>query len=118
MTDANPIHDRTADEPTDVALAIALENATDPRVREHIRRAQQRRVILEDDRVDVDVDQEELEIATDGGPITCDRCGELVDPANHRIHMRPDGVTEDVCLACQTRVPHERLYTPSGEGGN
>lgn len=50
-------------------------------------------------------------------PIECDNCHNDIDPDEHRIRIKPDGNHDDLCLECQTKVPHEELYRPATDGG-
>lgn len=88
----------------DTALATALENATDERLKEHIRRARQRVLLLEDD-----------------STFVCELCEERVSSSERREYLPPESdftpASEDVettslCLECSTKKPHRRVFQP------
>lgn len=58
-----------------------------------------------------------LKILADGGQITCGDCGGAVDPANHKVLLRPVATDIDLCVECQPHHPADRQFSPAAGGG-
>ncbi|WP_225334238.1 hypothetical protein [Halomicrobium urmianum] len=57
------------------------------------------------------------EVAADGGRLTCDDCGDDIDPDQHKIQIRINQHHLDLCADCQSEYRADRQYAPVTDGG-